>query len=247
MSGDNPANTEGGVVTEREPFRRPTRLKVGDVMSREVVTIAAETSFKHIEQLMHEHNISALPVVDASGGVVGVVSEADLLLRTEAEVTEPGGWSQDARGRRTKAHAQTATGLMSSPAVSATSEMPLAAAARLMRKRGVKRLPVVDDGKLVGIVSRADVLTSYLRADTDIRSDVLEGIVLGTMWLDPSTFEVEVEDGAVRIQGVVDRRSDVEILINLILGVEGVIDVDPALTYGFDDRNITPPKELGGI
>jgi CBS domain-containing protein len=234
-------------MTEREPFRRPTRLKVGDVMSREVVTIVAETPFKRIEQLMHEHNISAIPVVDASGGVVGVVSEADLLLRTEAEVSELGGWSHDARGRRTKAHAQTAAGLMSAPAVSVTADTPLAAAARLMRKRSIKRLPVVEHGKLVGIVSRADVLTSYLRADADIHSDVVEGVVRGTMWLDPSMFEVEVEDGAVRIHGAVDRRSDVEILINLILGVEGVIDVDPALTYGFDDRNITPPKELGGI
>jgi CBS domain-containing protein len=234
-------------MTERETFRRPTRLKVGDVMTREVVTISADTPFKHIGQLMNEHNISALPVVDAAGGVVGIVSEADLLLRTEAEAAEPGGWTRDARARRTKAQAQTAAGLMSTPAVSVTPDMPLAAAARLMRKQSVKRLPVVEHEKLVGIVSRADVLTSYLRTDADVRSDVVEGIVRGSMWLDPSTFDIEVDDGAVRIHGEVERRSDVEILINLILGVDGVIDVDPALTYRFDDRNITPPKELGGI
>ncbi len=136
---------------------------------------------------------------------------------------------------------------MSTPAVCVTPDMPLAAAARLMRQRSVKRLPVVDHGMLVGIVSRADVLTSYLRSDADIRSDVVEGIVRGSMWLDPSTFEVEVNDGAVRIHGEVDRRSDVEILIHLILGVDGVIDVEPTLTYRFDDRNVRPPKELGGI
>jgi hypothetical protein len=84
-------------------------------------------------------------------------------------------------------------------------------------------------------------------ADADIRSDVVEGIVRGSMWLDPSIFDVEVDDGAVRIHGEVHRRSDVEILINLIRGVDGVIDVDAALTYRFDDRNIRPPKELGGI
>ncbi len=230
-----------------EAFRRPTRLKVGDVMTREVVTISPDTPFKHIEQLMREHNISALPVVDAAGDVVGLVSEADLLLRTEAEGSEPRSWTRDARDRQTKAHAQTAAGLMSAPAISVAPDMPLAAAARLMRKRSVKRLPVVEHGRLVGIVSRADVLTTYLRTDADIRSDVVEGVVHGSMWLDPSTFNVEVDDGAVRIHGEVDRRSDVEILINLILGIDGVIDVDPALTYQFDDRNVTPPKELGGI
>ena len=234
-------------MSEPEAFRRPTRLKVGDVMTRDVVTITADTPFKHIEQLMNDHNVSAFPVVDPEGGVVGVVSEADLLLRTEAEVSEPGGWTRDARDRRTKARAQTAAGLMSTPAVCVTPDMPLAAAARLMRQRSVKRLPVVDHGMLVGIVSRADVLTRYLRSDADIRSDVVEGIVRGSMWLDPSTFEVEVDDGAVRIHGEVDRRSDVEILIHLILGVDGVIDVDPTLTYRFDDRNVRPPKELGGI
>ena len=230
-------------MSEPEAFRRPTRLKVGDVMTREVVTISPDTPFKQIEQLMDEHNISALPVVDPEGGVIGVVSEADLLLRTEVEA----GWTRGARDRRTKAHAQTAAGLMSTPAVSVTPDAPLAAAARLMRKRSVKRLPVVEHGRLVGIVSRADVLTTYLRTDADIRSDVIEGIVRGSMWLDPLNFDVEVDEGAVRIRGELDRRSDVEILINLILGVDGVIDVEPALTYRFDDRNVKPPKELGGI
>jgi CBS domain-containing protein len=131
--------------------------------------------------------------------------------------------------------------------VSVTPDMPLAAAARLMRKRSVKRLPVVEHGRLAGIVSRADVLTTYLRTDADIRSDVVEGIVRGSMWLDPSNFEVVVDDGGVRIHGEVDRRSDVEILITLIFGVDGVIDVDPELTFRFDDRNVMPPKELGGI
>ncbi|MFI5285396.1 MAG: CBS domain-containing protein [Candidatus Dormibacteria bacterium] len=234
-------------MIDRETLRRPIRLTVGDVMTREVVRISPDTPFKHIEQLMNEHNVSALPVVDPEGGVVGVVSEADLLLRTEGEVSEHRGWTRDARDRRTKAHAQTAAGLMSTPAVSVTPDMPLAAAARLMRKRSVKRLPVVEDGRLVGIVSRADVLTTYLRSDADIRADVAEGIVRGSMWLDPSTFDIEVDDGAVHIRGEVERRSDVEILINLILGVDGVIAVDPAVTYRFDDRNVSPPKELSGI
>ena len=234
-------------MSDQQPFRRPTRLKVGDVMTRDVVTISTDTPFKRIEQLLNEHHISALPVLDAEGALIGLVSEADLLLRTESEAEEPGDWSHDARERRTKAQAQTAAGLMTTPVVDVTPDRPLAAAARLMRKRSVKRLPVVEDGRLVGIVSRADVLKSYLRTDADIRADVVEGVVRGSMWLDPSTFAIEVDDGVVRIRGEVDRRSDVDILTTLILGVEGVIDVDPTLRYRFDDRNVKPPKELGGI
>jgi CBS domain-containing protein len=234
-------------MSDPEAIRRPARLKVGDVMTRDVVTITSDTSFKQIEQLMDEHHISAVPVLNAEGALVGVVSEADLLLRTEAAADERGAWTHDARERRSKAQAQTAAGLMSTPAVSVTQDLPLAAAARLMRKRNVKRLPVVDGDRLVGIVSRADVLKSYLRTDADIRSDVIDGVVRGNMWLDPSTFEVKVDDGVVRIHGEVDRRSDVDILSTLILGVEGVIDVDPSLTYRFDDRGVAPPKELGGI
>ena len=234
-------------MSDQDAFQRPTRLQVGDAMTRDVVTVTVDIPFKQIEQLMDEHHISAIPVVDADRAVVGIVSEADLLLKTEAGGEEPGGWTSDARERRAKAHAQTAAGLMSSPAVSVAPNVPLAAAARLMRKQSVKRLPVVEDGRLVGIVSRADVLKSYLRTDAEIQSDILEGVIRASMWLDPATFEVEVDDGLVRIHGEVDRRSDVEILTTLILAVEGVIGADPALTFRFDDRDVRPPKELSGI
>ena len=234
-------------MSEQESFQRPARLQVGDVMTRDVLTISLDAPFKHIEQLMDEHHISALPVVDGEGGVVGVVSEADLLLKTEAGAQEPGRWTHDSRERRSKSHAQTAAGLMSSPAVTVAPTQPLAAAARLMRKHSVKRLPVVDGGRLVGIVSRADVLKSYLRSDADIQSDIANRVIRGSMWLDPSSFDISVDDGVVRISGEVDRRSDVEILTTLTFAVEGVIGVEPMLTYRFDDRNVMPPKELSGI
>jgi osmotically-inducible protein OsmY len=100
---------------------------------------------------------------------------------------------------------------------------------------------------LVGIVSRADVLKSYLRSDADIQSDIANRVIRGSMWLDPSSFDISVDDGVVRISGEVDRRSDVEILTTLTFAVEGVIGVEPMLTYRFDDRNVMPPKELSGI
>lgn len=137
---------------------------------------------------------------------------------------------------------------MSSPPVSIESAAPLAAAARLMRKANVKRLPVVDGGRLVGIVSRADVLKAYLRSDADILADIREGVIRNGMWIDPESIAVEVDDGVVRMHGQVDRRSDVEILSRLTLGVEGVIGVESSVTFAFDDRNVKPPTEqrLGG-
>jgi CBS domain-containing protein len=93
--------------------------------------------------------------------VLGVVSEADLLLKTEA-AGEEGGWSPGSRQRHSKAQAQTAAGLISSPVLTVEPGAPLAAATRLMRKAGAKRLPVVEHGRLVGIVTRADVHKSYL-------------------------------------------------------------------------------------
>lgn len=217
-------------------------------MTRDVVTVTPETQFKQLEQLMAEHRISAVPVVDTSGVTVGVVSEADLLLKTEADGGTGGGWSPGSRERDSKAHAQTAGGLMSSPAIVVEPGAPLAAAARLMRKGSVKRLPVVDGGRLVGIVSRADVLKAFLRSDADILVDIVEGVIKGSMWLEPETIEVKVDDGVVQMHGTVDRRSDVEILSRLTLGVEGVIGVESSVTYRFDDRHVKPPTEqrLGG-
>lgn len=235
-------------MDSQEIPRRPSRLTVADVMTRDVITVTPETPFKQLEQLMAEHRISAVPVVDTSGVTVGVVSEADLLLRTEVDGGAGGGWSPGSRERDSKAHAQTAGGLMSSPAISVEPGALLAAAARLMRKRNVKRLPVVDGGRLVGIVSRADVLKTYLRSDADILVDIVEGVIKSSMWLDPETIEVEVDDGVVRMHGEVDRRSVVEILSRLTLAVEGVIGVESSVTFRFDDRHVKPPTEqrLGG-
>jgi CBS domain-containing protein len=232
----------GPMLSEAAP-RGPTRLTVADVMTRDVVTATPETPFKQLEQLMAEHRVSALPVVDGEGAVLGVVSEADLLLKTESGGEEHGGWTPGSRQRDVKAHAQTAGGLMSAPALTVGPDAPLAAAARLMRKGSVKRLPVVEGGRLVGIVSRADVLKSYLRSDTEIIDDIVEGVIKGSMWLDPTTIDVAVDDGVVRLRGEVDRRSDVAILSRLALAVEGVVGVESSVSFRFDDRDVKPPTE----
>ncbi len=145
--------------------------------------------------------------------------------------------------RRSKSEALTAGGLMSSPPVTVEPDAPLAAAARMMRRGGVKRLPVMDHGRLVGIVTRADVLKSYLRDDAEILTDVVERVIRGSMWIDLTTLEVAVDDGVVRMRGQVERRREVEIIATLTRGVEGVMDVESSLTFRFDDRGVQPPKE----
>lgn len=222
---------------------RPTRLRVEDVMTRAVVTATADTTFKQLERLLAEADITGLPVVGPTGEIIGVVSEADLMLRSEAGGEPLSGWSPAARERRAKSEALTAGGLMSSPAVTVEPDAALAAAARMMRRGGVKRLPVMDHGRLVGIVTRADVLKSYLRDDAEILTDVVEGVIRGRMWIDPTALEVEVDDGVVRIRGQVERRSEVEIIATLTRGVEGVMEVESSLTFRFDDRGVQPPKE----
>jgi CBS-domain-containing membrane protein len=212
-------------------------------MTRAVVTATVDTTFKQLERLMAEGDITGMPVVDPSGTIIGVVSEADLMLRSEAGGEGLNGWSPAARERRSKSEALTAGGLMSSPAVTVELDASLAAAARLMRRAGVKRLPVMDHGGLVGIVTRADVLKSYLRDDAEILTDVVEGVIRGSMWIDPTTLEVEVDDGVVRLRGQVERRSEVEIIATLTRGVEGVMEVESLLTFRFDDRGVQPPKE----
>lgn len=207
-------------------------------MTRDAITVAPDADFKQIERLLAQHHVGALPVVDAEGRPLGVVSETDLVLKTEAALAAPAGIGPRARRQRSKAAATTAQVLMTAPPISVEPGERLAAAARLMRQHAVNQLLVVGEGRLLGVVSRGDLLKSFLRADEDIRDDVLQGVIHGIMWLNPVEFEVSVIDGVVGISGVIERRSHVEILIDLIRGVEGVVAVRPAVSYRLDDRNL---------
>jgi CBS domain-containing protein len=214
------------------------RLTVSDVMTRDPITVAQGADFKQIERLLAQQHVGALPVVDAEGRPVGVVSETDLILKTEAALAAPAGIGSRAHRQRSKAAATTAEGLMTAPPISVEPGERLAAAARLMRQHAVNQLLVVGEGRLLGVVSRGDLLKSFLRADEDIRVDVVQGVIHSIMWLNPVEFEVSVNDGVVDISGVLERHSHVEILIDLIRGVEGVVAVRPAVGYRLDDRNL---------
>ncbi|MBO3740234.1 CBS domain-containing protein [Actinoplanes flavus] len=222
---------------------------VGDVMTQAVVSVGEETSYRGVVDVLVSHRFSAVPVVDGSHRVVGVVSEADLLRKIEyADAEKPRMFeSRRRRGERDKAHGTTAGELMSAPAVLATARMAVTAAARLMNTEGVKRLPVVDDlGRLIGIVSRGDLLKVHLRPDDEILADIEKTVLEPFLAEDARAVTTQVVDGVVTLTGKVERRSSAEIAIRLARQVAGVVEVHSWLDHDFDDREFRGPRQPFG-
>jgi CBS domain-containing protein len=217
------------------------RHTVAEVMTTDVVTVREQAGYKEMVETMAVLGISALPVVDDDARVVGIVSEADLLLKVEYAGVQPE--LSVLRRRRVraalvKANGDLARDIMSAPATVVSRDETIAVAAKRMDTEKVKRLPVVDrDGRLVGIVSRSDLLRPFLRADNDIREEILDEVLLATMWLDPRDFTVTVDQGIVTMRGEVERKSVVPILVGLIRTVAGVVDVIDRLTFRYDDTH----------
>lgn len=217
--------------------------RVADVMTTGVVAAEEGTPFKEIARRMRSHLVSALPVVDGDGRVLGVVSEADLLPKEEDPEWLRPHLLESGRRRvtRSKAEARTAGELMTSPAVTIGPDASLGQAARLMHERGCKRLPVVDaSGRLVGMVSRADLLRVFLRPDEDIRREVVEEVLVRGLWVDPGDVSVRVREGVVTLEGPLERRSLVPILVRLVRGVDGVVGVEDRLSWVVDDIGVRP-------
>jgi len=222
-------------------------MNVRNVMTREVTTVTPDTSLRDLAHLLSERQISGAPVVDAAGTVVGVISEADLLVKQLSRPLSrrlPLEWilgeRHDPEELRRRA-ATTVGGAMSSPAVTIDIDRPIREAANLMVDRRVNRLPVLEDGRLVGIVTRADLVGAYLTMDTDIGEAVRDKVLRKTMWLDPEAFDVSVNEGVVRIAGTVDRRTTAGIIERLIGVTDGVIEVQSELDWRWDDTEVQPP------
>ncbi|MFI1165474.1 CBS domain-containing protein [Streptomyces sp. NPDC020801] len=216
---------------------------VGDLMTSAVVSVRRDTGFKDIAQHLTEHGISAVPVVDGQGRPVGVVSEADL-LRTQETQSDPGSHLTATHllpAERAKAGAPAAEGLMTSPAVTARPQWSIVEAARAMAHHHVKRLPVVDDaGRLVGIVSRGDLLGVFLRRDPEIRAEITTDVLSRTLGLSPGAVTVQVADGRVTLSGTVPRGSLIPLAVRLSESVDGVVGVTNRLRAENDAPNDAP-------
>ncbi|WP_314614939.1 CBS domain-containing protein [Streptomyces stackebrandtii] len=193
-------------------------MKVGGLMTDDVVSAVPASSFREVAKMLAEHDISGVPVVDEDDHVVGVVSESDLMARDELAARD----------------------LMTKPAVTVHAEETVADAARLMVRRGVERLPVVDEEeRLVGIVTRRDLLCVYLRPDAEIRRRIREDVLTDAMDLPGDAVDVHVLDGVVTLGGRVRRRSQALMLAGLAESVDGVVAVVDRLSFHEDDTRLT--------
>jgi len=205
---------------------------VDDVMTKAVVSVDETASYRSVVDELIGHRFSAVPVVDAFGRVSGVVSEADLLRKIEYAGDEAPRLFEGRRrrGERGKALARTAAELASTPAATVLTGTSIAAAARLMDREQVKRLPVVDDlGRLVGIVTRGDLLKVHLRPDDDLRADVEDGLT--------AQVTAEVDGGVVTLDGHVELASTAAGMVRQAQRIPGVVGVVDRIGYDFDDVN----------
>ena len=217
---------------------------VKDLMTTQVVTVGPATPFKELVARLAEHRVSAVPVVDDAGRVLGVVSEADLLLKEEfpdPDADVPLFWTKRRRAEHDKAAAAVARDLMTVALVSITPDATAAEAARRMHTANIKRLPVLGEGgRLVGIVSRSDLLKVFNRPDQAIRREILDDVIVGEFMMDPDRFFIQVHEGVAVLEGRVERRSLLPLLIRAVHCVEGVVRVEDRLAYDIDDRDADP-------
>lgn len=199
---------------------------VGNVMSHPAATVPPTAGFKKCVDFMRIQQVSALPVVAAGGKLVGVLSEADLLR----------GFAKQDGGSP-----PTAEDLMTRDVITIGPDASVAAAARIMVEKGLKRLPVVDPtGRVIGVVSRVDLLRVFLRSDESIRREIASGLLNELPLLGRGRINVEVVDGVVRLSGDVDHGPLSGLLFRLVAAVPGVVGVENRLRPA-----AAPPQELG--
>ena len=200
-------------------------MQVLDLMTTEVIKVSPSTPIKEAAQLMFRHRVSGLPVVDDDGTLGGIITEADFLrlevARGEADDPAP---------------IETVGEVMSSGVVTIGPEEGLAEAAKIMVVQDGKRLPVVDDEeRLLGIISRLDIVAVFTRPDEIIEDEIKEDLVRRVLFVDPDAIDVAVKGGVVTFSGEIGTRNEARLLEELARRLDGVMRVDNQLTWRLDD------------
>lgn len=215
-------------------------MKVRDLMTTDPITTTSGTLLKDAARLMVQTKVSGLPVVD-DGRLVGIVTEGDF-LRQEANRDQPYRFSLlDALfgDDPTPPAAETVGEVMSEQVLTVSPDASLSEAARIMANRRVKRLPVLDDdGTLIGVISRADVVNAFTKPDEVIEDEIREDIIRRLLFLDPEQVKVKVAEGVVTLSGELENRTEAHLLEELTRRIAGVIRVVSNLTYQVDDHRM---------
>ena len=219
-------------------------MKASDIMVTDVITVTTESDVPQVAALLLTNHISAAPVVDADGRLVGMISEGDLLHRSESGTAHERPWwlqmlmsRELLAGEFVREHSRRAGDLMTRDVVSAAPDTPVADIATLLERHRIKRVPIVADGRLVGIVSRANLIQALATfrgkaveprpaADADLRDKVVSRLK-SEPWVRPALVNVTVTDGTVDLWGIVDSATEkraLRVAVEIVPGVKAVND-----------------------
>jgi len=216
-------------------------MKVQDLMTRSVLTVRPDTPLKDAAALLSEHRISGLPVVDGERRVLGVLSEGDILFKESNGRESKQGFLErllavPQPGLELKIAARTTGEAMSAPALTIGPRRPVTEAATTMIDEGVNRLPVIDDEeRLIGIITRADLVRAFVRSDAEVEHEIREDVIRRTLWIEPATIHIDVDEGEVSLSGEVETKGDAELIPTYVQRVPGVVSVLSKLRWREQD------------
>lgn len=222
-------------------------MKIKELMSDNPIAVGPETPLRDVAIILTQNSFSGLPVIGERLEVLGVVSEADILVKERGPANRRGGvlgWLlAEEVPDAAKLAARTAGEAMTSPAITVGPDAHVSHAARLMTENVIKRLPVVDShGTLIGIVTQADLVRAFARPDHEIEREIREDVIRRILWIEAPNVVVRVERGEARLSGRLDRRTDAELLEQFVARVPGVVSVRSTLRWRWDDRNVAPER-----
>ncbi len=221
-------------------------MKVKDLMTSDVITIGPDATLKEAARRMIEAGISGLPVTDEEGSLIGVVTEADFVAGEAGRRNQrrPGLLHFVFREESLPDRELHVGDVMTAQVISIGPEADHAEAARLMHDRGIKRIPVVDDGgRLAGLISRSDIMRAFTRSDEDILGEIT-GVMRKILWIDPSRARITSVDGHVVLRGQLETRSDVNLLEEMVRRADGVVSVENHMSFKVDNTResmVSPP------